>query len=124
MSVAEVTITVMPDYGMGPYAWEKPSSDHSPYVGICIATATDGFEAEDGTKISPALEAEFNEWTAQFEQFAERVEFDWETFHRQGINLSKKLKSELGSRYEVVYHKPSEDPNREINEYTAIVGDA
>ena len=123
-SGAEHTITVMPDYGMGPYAWQKPTTDESPYVGICIATATDGFEADDGTKIGAELEAEFNEWTAQFEQFAESPNFDWESFHRSGLNLSKKLKAALGPNYRVVYHKPCEDPHREANEYTEIAGDA
>ena len=114
----------MPDYGMGPYAWQKPSSDQSSYVGQCIATATDGFEAEDGTKISAALEAAFNDWTGQFEQFAERPDFDWEDFHLRGVNLSARLKRELGPRYRVVYHKPCEDPGREIDEYTEITSDA
>ena len=123
-SPPEHVITIMPDYGMGPYAWQKPVSDESSYVGICIATATDGFEADDGTKISSALEAEFDEWTAQFEQFAERPGFDWELFHRQGLNLSRRLKAELGSNYRVVYHKPCEDPGRETHEYTEITSDA
>ena len=123
-SDAEHTITVMPDYGMGPYAWQKPGSDESQYVGICIATATEGFEADDGTKIGAELEAEFNEWTAQFEQFAERPNFDWESFHRNGLNLSRKLKVALGPNYRIVYHKPCEDPDRETNEYTEIASDA
>ena len=124
ISGTEHTITVMPDYGMGPYAWQKPASDSSPYVGICIATATDGFEADDGKKIGAELEAEFNEWTAQFEQFAEHPDFDWDSFHCIGLNLSRKLKAALGSNYRVVYHKPCEDPNREANEYTEIASDA
>ena len=117
---ANHTITVMPDYGMGPYAWQKPNTDDSTYVGICIATATDGFEAEDGTKISGTLESEFNEWTAKFEQFADRPGFDWEAFHSQGLKLSRQLKHELGPNYKVLYHKPCEDPNRETQEYTEI----
>jgi hypothetical protein len=89
-------------------------------VGICIATATDGLETEEGTKISAALEAAFDEWTGVFEQFAERSDFDWTLFHEQGIALSRRLKIELGQDYRVVYHKPCEDPGRETDEYTEI----
>jgi hypothetical protein len=114
----------MPDYGFGPYAWQKSASDSSPLVGQCIATAVDGFEAEDGTIISSELQDEFADWTAQFEQFAEKPDFDWPAFHHKGLSLSKKLKRELGPRYRVSYHKPCEDPGREIGEYTEVIRDA
>jgi hypothetical protein len=51
-------VTVMPDYGFGPYAWQKPASDTSPLVGQCIGTAVGGFESEDGATISASLQAE------------------------------------------------------------------
>ena len=105
---------------MGPYAWQKPISDQSPYVGICIATSTDGLETEEGIKISTALEAAFDEWTGMFEQFAERPGFDWMLFHEQGMSLSRRLNTELGQDYRVMYHKPYEDPGREANEYLEI----
>ena len=117
-------ITVMPDYGMGPYAWQKPASDTSTLIGICVATAVDGFETDEGTTISSDLQAGFADWTAQFEQFAEKPEFDWPAFHREGLSLSRRLKQELGSNYRVSYHKPCEDPAREINEFTEIASDA
>jgi hypothetical protein len=116
-------ITVMPDYGFGPYAWQKPASDCSTLVGQCIGTAVDGFETEDGTAISGGLQADFSEWTAQFEKFAEGPGFDWPAFHRLGHNLSKRLKRELGPSYRVSYHKPCEDPGCELDEHTEISGD-
>ena len=87
MIKAEVVITVMPDYGMGPYAWEKPASDHTPYVGLCIATAIDKRETEDGTTITDDLHAAFVAWTGDFEQFAERPDFDWKKF--QTIDMAR-----------------------------------
>ena len=117
-------ITVMPDYGMGPYAWQKPATDTSTLIGICVATAVDGFETDEGTAISSDLQAGFADWTALFEQFAEKPDFDWQAFHREGLSLSRRLKQELGSDYRVAYHKPCEDPAREIDEFTEIAGDA
>ena len=124
MIEAEVIITVMPDYGIGPYAWEKPASDQTPYIGLCIATAVDKLEAEDGTTITDALHSEFVAWTGDFEQFAESPEFDWKAFHARGVHLSHRLKRELGVRFRVVYHKPFEDPEHEVDAYVEITGAA
>ena len=71
MQQPNFVVTVMPDYGFGPYAWQKPASDSSTLVGQCIGTAVDGFETEDGATISASLQADCANWTAQFEQFAE-----------------------------------------------------
>jgi hypothetical protein len=124
MIEAKVVITVMPDYGMGPYAWEKPASDHTPYVGLCVATAVDKLETEDGTTITDELHAAFVEWTGDFEQFAERPEFDWKAFHVRGAELSHRLKLELGKRFRVLYHKPCEDPEHEVDAYVEITSAA
>ena len=124
MHLPKFLITVMPDYGFGPYAWQKPASDSSTLVGQCIGTAVHGFEADDGTTISASLQADFADWTAQFEQFAEKPEFDWHEFHRVGLNLAKRLKRDLGLSYRVSYHKPCEDPGRANSEYTEVASDA
>ena len=124
MTEPKMVITVMPDYGMGPYAWEKPSIDKTPYVGLCVATAVDKLETEDGTTITDALHALFVAWTGDFEQFAEKPDFDWKAFHSQGIGLSERLKAELGNRFRVVYHKPFEDPEHEIDAYIEITSAA
>ena len=124
MQQPKYLVTVMPDYGFGPYAWQKPASDSSALVGDCIGTAVDGFETNDGTTVSASLQADFADWTAQFEQFAEKPGFDWPAFHREGLNLGKRLKHELGPSYRVSYHKPCEDPGREVEECTEINSDA
>ncbi len=118
---AEVTITITPDYGMGPYAWEKPASDQTPYVGVCIATAVDPFLTEDGTTINEALHAAFVAWTEDFEQFAEQPAFDWKAFHTRGTSLSHRLRLELGERFRVVYCKPFEDPAHAVDAEVEIV---
>jgi hypothetical protein len=124
MVESEMIITVMPDYGLGPYAWEKPVSDQTPYVGLCVATAVDKLETEDGTTITDELHAEFVAWTGEFEQFAARSDFDWKAFHARGAFLSRRLKLELGHRFRVVYHKPFEDPEHEVNAYVEITASA
>ena len=124
MIEAEVIITVMPDYGIGPYAWEKPAADQTLYVGLCIATAVDKLETADGTTITDDLHAEFMAWTGDFEQFTERPGFDWKAFHVRGVDLSHRLKLELGKRFRVAYHKPFEDPEHEIDAYVEITGAA
>jgi hypothetical protein len=124
MIEAEVVITVMPDYGMGPYAWEKPATDETQYVGLCIATAVDKLETEDGTTITDDLHAGFVAWTGDFEQFAERPEFDWKAFHARGADLSRRLKLELGQRFRVIYCKPFEDPEHEVDPCLEITGAA
>jgi hypothetical protein len=124
MIEAEAIITVMPDYGMGPYAWEKSASDQTPYVGLCIATAVDKLETEDGTTITDDLHAGFVAWAGDFEQFAETPEFDWKAFHARGADLSRRLKLELGRPFRVVYHKPFEDPAHEVDAYVEITDGA
>jgi hypothetical protein len=44
------TITIMADFGLGPYAWLKDASDESDYVGVNIAnsrTRMDEFDISD-----------------------------------------------------------------------------
>jgi hypothetical protein len=123
MQLPTFLITVMPDYGFGPYAWQKLASDTSTLVGQCIGTAVHGFETEDGTTTSASLQADFADWTAQFEQFAEKSGFDWPGFHSVGLSLSKRLMRDLGPSYRVSYHKPCEDPGRDNNEYTEVTSD-
>ena len=123
MQQPKFLITLMADYGFGPYAWQKPASDRSTLVGQCIGTAVHGFETEDGTMMSAGLQAEFADWTAQFEQFAEKPGFDWLSFHSTGLILGAKLKRELGLNYRVSYRKPCEDPEREPDRCTEITSD-
>ena len=103
-------ITIMPDFGNGPYAWQKDASDATTYVGGRIGDAMCGFENSD-YKVSAELEAGFATWMIQFGNHSHESDFDWESFHRQGIALSRRLKAELGEVVRVVYDIPVEDPS-------------
>lgn len=116
---AEKTITIMPDFGNGPWAWEKDSTDETTYVGGCIASA----EWMDGRyHVSGGLKKEFGEWVSRFENQCKDEGFDWTAFHRRGMELAKRLKQELGDRVKIVYAKPVEDPNHKSEEQTEITG--
>lgn len=95
------TISIMADFGMGPYAWHRGGN---------IADATSGFPAWCG--VSKGLEADLAEWVVDFERNFEEPTFDWGAFHRRGIELARRLKAETGGRFEVEYHKCIEDPAR------------
>lgn len=112
------TITIMPDFGMGPYAWLKDASDTTEYVGENVANAIYGF---DEFEVSEELQREFAAWIRRFERYCCDADFDWDTFHRDGLALSRWLKQEIGDLANVLYVKPVEDPKHEQNETTEVV---
>lgn len=68
--------------------------------------------------ISAELIDHFDAWQDRFEtaDFSamepgqdRHGEFSWCTFHRDGLELAKRLKRELGSEFIVIYNKPFED---------------
>lgn len=112
------TITIMADFGFGPYAWLKDASDQTDYVGLKIADRKTGM-----TKfhVSKLLDADFAQWIDRFERYAlDNPGFDWKTFHREGILLAKRLKQEVGNLANVLYVKPAEDPDHGVKEKTWI----
>ena len=112
------TITIMADFGFGPYAWLKDASDESEYVGINIADLRTGMTVFE---ISKHLQRGFADWIDRFERDAlDNPNFPWSSFHEEGLFLSRRLKEEIGSAANVVYVKPSEDPNHETDEKTWI----
>jgi hypothetical protein len=116
------TITIMADFGFGPYAWLKDASDESDYVGINIANSHTGMTEFD---VSDRLHKDFADWIARFERGAlDNPSFPWALFHEEGLALSRRLKEEIGEAANVVYVKPSEDPGHEQNEKTWIISEA
>ncbi|MBF0548260.1 MAG: hypothetical protein HQM08_27735 [Candidatus Riflebacteria bacterium] len=112
------TITIMADFGFGPYAWLKDASDQTDYVGLNIANRKTGMTE---FHISKVLEADFGKWIDLFERNAlDNRDFDWVTFHRDGLCLAKRLKREVGNLANVLYVKPAEDPNHGVKEKTWI----
>ena len=112
------TITIMADFGFGPYAWLKDAVDESDYVGMNIANLNTGMTVFE---ISKQLEADFAEWIDHFERDAlDNPDFPWSSFHEEGAILSRRLKEEVGDAANVVYVKPFEDPNHQTDEKTWI----
>ena len=112
------TITIMADFGNGPYAWLKDASDESRWVGGNVADAVSGFGEEYG--VPAELEKQFADWVMRFECEYNNPSFDWNAFHREGMTLCQHLKRVLGEAYRVVYVKPHEDPNYRTNRRTEI----
>lgn len=103
----------MADYGMAPYAWLRRAGQ-TRGVGGNIADAVCGFPEEYG--VSKDLEKAFANWACYFERNVEpgRDEnFDWETFHRRGRELTRRLKEEIGDKFYIHYLIPYEDPETE-----------
>ena len=114
----EKTITIMADFGFGPYAWLKDASDQTDYVGMNIANRKTGMTEFHITK---KLEGDFAKWIDRFERYAlDNPDFDWKSFHQEGVPLAKRLKQEVGNLANVLYVKPAEDPNNELEEKTWI----
>ena len=57
------TITIMADFGFGPYAWLKDASDQTDYVGLNIANRQTGMTE---FHISKSLEVDFGKWIDKF----------------------------------------------------------
>lgn len=92
------TVKIMADFGMGPYAWNCGN----------IADAVCGFPPEYG--VSKELETDFAEWVTKFERDCDKPDFEWDAFNRRGIELARKLKKEIGNRFDIEYRIPIEDP--------------
>ncbi|MBF0543089.1 MAG: hypothetical protein HQM08_01585 [Candidatus Riflebacteria bacterium] len=89
----EKTIQIMADFGFGPYAWLKDSSDQADYAGLKIANRKTGITE---FRISKKLETDFAKWIDHFERKAlDNPGFDWESFHQEGIHPSMRLKQEF-----------------------------
>ncbi len=104
-----LTLVIMADFGMGPYAWLR-YPDEPPYkCGGNIADSVCGFPEEYG--ISKELEKLFAEWVIDFERHYDQPVFNWQEWNDSGIVLAKKLKVEVGDKFSVEYHVPMEDPS-------------
>ena len=104
--------TIMPDYA-GTYGWVK-DSDRPEWSGVGGSHAdTCGWSHQ--LRISDELHQKFVAWQIEFESANlstedNRKAFDWVDYHRRGIELTKRLKAEVGSKAIVIYEKAYEDP--------------
>lgn len=116
---SRITLTVMPDYGMGPFLWINRGGEDAGVGGNCCdATGPCGSHP-----LSAALHADFSKWVTEFgnapflsPESSASVHLNWAAFHKRGLGLARRLKFEMGEHYRVVYAKPMEDPNRTRNQ--------
>lgn len=122
--ITKATYTIMPDFGLSDYAWIKLPSDVPAGLGSDCA---DRYSWDGDHAISEELQQAFSAWTLEFDRAPRTAELyldlDWADFHRRGLELARRLKSELGESVTVVYLKPSEDPCREVDERREVLAD-
>jgi hypothetical protein len=76
-------ITIMADYGNGPYAWLNENPEESNAPGGNIADMIGGCPSD--WNASKELEADFADWIGLFERdsYDHFESFPWEEFHRR-----------------------------------------
>lgn len=108
------TTRVMPDF-IYAYAWDE--RDREVHVDDTWPNLAGAVE----------LGQAFAEWQLRFERAEWEPNmpmlpgFDWNDFHRDGMELAIQLKTLIGDRCEVLYEKPYEDPQRHIEEFRLVV---
>lgn len=109
------TLTIMPDFGNGPYAWLR-DENWERGIGPNIADATGGL-SETYPAVPLWLDQAFAAWVICFERYCEDSRFDWATFHEEGRWLTSLLCHFVPADVRVVYKKPCEDPARRRGEF-------
>lgn len=116
-------LTVMPDFGSGPFLWIKRDVEERGIGGNCCS---DDFACGQHP-MSEALLADFSGWISEFESARRHVDdikflvLDWEAFHDRGVALARRLKMEVGDSAQVIYLKPMEDPGQVIDERREVL---
>ncbi len=120
-------LTIMPDFGSGPFLWINRSGDDTQGVGPnCCSFKS----ACDIHPMSEALLGDFSAWVLEFERADrmpgdawDKLALDWTRFHARGMELAVRLKTEVGAAFRVIYEKPVEDPGRRSDERREILDD-
>ncbi len=118
-------LTVMVDYGNAPFLWQVNRPDAGGVGGnLCDASYWDA-----SYPLSEGLWRQFAVWAIEFDRtpFYDRdfddSGWDWLAYHARGLELTRRLKAEVGDAYRVIYDKPFEDPNHRIDERREILAD-
>lgn len=112
-------INIMMDWGC--CAWLKDEDDGTTLVGGGIELGD--LEKLLGLWVSPGLEQQFNDWGRTFSDLCADPASDWWAFHERGIELSRRLKAQVGDQARVIYCKPFEDHGSVHTERTEILVD-
>jgi len=101
----------------GAYLWVKPANDYTSQVGANIGGT--GYPIAEEYGISATLQADFEAWITKWETTVlPRVEYNdeeiaprafWVGIYEEGLSLARRLKAEVGDRFDVEYHPPWED---------------
>lgn len=118
-------LTVMVDYGNAPFLWllDRPEG------GGIGGNLCDGTSWDESFPMSEGLWQKFADWAIEFDRtsfYSDNFNadgWDWIAFHERGLQLSRSLKEEVGDAYRVIYDKPCEDPNHQVDERTEILAD-
>ena len=104
----------------GAYLWVKPANDYTSQVGANIGGT--GYPIAEEYGISATLQADFEAWITKWETTVlPRVEYSdeeiaqrafWVGIYEEGLSLARRLKAEVGDRFEVEYNPPWDDPER------------
>lgn len=103
-------LTVMPDYGMGPFLWSRDAIwPGGVGPNCCDATGRCGDHP-----MSKGLWEDCRAWVIEFARATSsdpfQVDLPWADFHARGLALARRLKEEVGEEFRVCYLKPREDP--------------
>ncbi len=99
---------ISPDYGDA-FAWCRLEGVDSRYN---LGADSGGWSGPH--PISEALFQDLHEWYGRFckaDPWSGKQEMDWEAFHRDGVELARRVKAEVGPTAKVLYAKPIEDRN-------------
>lgn len=122
-----IILTIMPDFGFGPFLWiDRSGEDTRGVGGNCCS-----FQSACGNHpMSEVLLGDFSAWVQEFEradwmpgEAGHKLALDWPRFHERGLELAVRLKTEVGSNFRVIYEKPYEDPGRRCQERREVLDD-
>jgi hypothetical protein len=89
----------------------------------------DGTYWDESYPMSEGLWRKFAVWAITFDRTAfysdnfDASSWDWAAYHARGLQLARWLKEEVDDAYRVVYLKPGEDPDRDIDERREVLAD-
>lgn len=126
--MATLTIlTIMPDFGIGPFLWINRSGDDTQGIGSNCCSFQSACENHP---MSEALLGDFSAWVREFERADrmpgeawDKLALDWTRFHARGMELAMRLKTEVGTGCRVIYQKPVEDPGYRRDQRREILDD-
>ncbi len=116
-------LTVLPEYGNAPFLWIVTA----PEQGGVGPNLCDGTYWDETYPMTEGLWQKFSDWAIEFDRTAfydedyDASDWDWESFHERGLQLTRWLREEVGDEYRVIYMKPAEDPNSELAERREIL---